>query len=203
LASIELGEKSSHPLSVYGYDKTAWAANLRRGAGWLERMRQAGRQPGEAVWRWELRLRGEALQLRKRGSEDVLVDFRRCVTLADQAAIARAWAYAFGNPNAKRPKGHYRLTVPAERFDEDGRGFPLTRTRAVDPLWRLVQEAGGQAPVESLAQVRERKEAARAEWRRKAEDVALRGLAAMVALDHRDDAHAAAQAALHRAQVGS
>ncbi|HLT39894.1 MAG TPA: DNA methyltransferase, partial [Enhygromyxa sp.] len=201
LMSIKLGEKRSHPLSVYGYDKIRRAARTGRGAGWLERMRQAGRQPGETVWRWELRLRGEALQLRKRGNDDVLVDFRRCATLADQAAIARAWAYAFGNAESERPNGHYRLTIPAERYDEDGRGFPLTRTRPVDPLWRLVQEAGGRAPIETLAQVRERKEAARAEWRRKAEDGALRGLAAMVALDHRDDAQAAAQAALHRARA--
>ncbi len=200
LASLQLGEKASNPLSVYGYDKTLWAARKGRGAGWLERMRQAGRRPGEAVWRWELRLRGEALQLRKRGRGEVVVDFRRCATLADQAAIARAWSYGFGNAKAKRQNGHYRLTVPAERFDEDGRGFPLTRTRAVDPLWRLVQEAGGQAPVESLSQVRERKEAARVEWRRKAEDTALRGLAAIVALDQRDDADAAADAALGRAR---
>src|SRR5690606_24148497 len=113
---------------------------------------------------------------------------------------ARAWAYAFGNARSDRPNGHYRLTLPAERYDENGRGFPLTRTRPIDRMWRLVQEAGGQAPIETLSQVRERKEAARGEWRRKADDVALRGLAAMVALDHRDDAHAAAQVALHRAR---
>ena len=123
LASIQLGEKCSHPLSVYGYDKTRWAARTGRGAGWLERMRQAGRLPGEAVWRWELRLRGEALQLRKRGCGNVVVDFRRCATLADQAAIARAWAHAFGNARSDRPNGHYRLTIPAERYDENGRGF--------------------------------------------------------------------------------
>ncbi|HLT39394.1 MAG TPA: hypothetical protein VK034_24090, partial [Enhygromyxa sp.] len=124
LASIQLGEKCSHPLSAYGYDKTRRAARTGRGAAWLERMRQAGRLSNEAVWRWELRLRGEALQLRKRGRGETVVDFRRCATLADQAAIARAWAYAFGNAESERPNGHYRLTIPAERYDDDGRGFP-------------------------------------------------------------------------------
>ena len=200
LASIQLGEKSSHPLSVYGYDKTRWAARTGRGAAWLERMRQAGRVDHEAVWRWELRLRGDALQLRRRGREEIEVDFRRCATLADQDAIARVWAYAVGNVDATKPSGHYRLVVPAERFDEQGRGVPSKRTRAVDPLWRLVQQAGGSTPVESLAQVRARKEAARVEWRRKAEGVALRGLAAMVALDELEDPVAAGELALVRAR---
>ena len=163
LASIQLGEKCSNPLSVYGYDKTRWAARTGRGTAWLERMRQAGREDGEAVWRWELRLRRDGLALRKRGRDEVVVDFRRCVTLADQDAIARAWTHAFGNPDADKPTGHYRLTVAAERFDTDkGCGYPLTRTRPVDPLWRLVQSGGGVAPVERLSQVRERKDAARA-----------------------------------------
>jgi site-specific DNA-methyltransferase (adenine-specific) len=199
LASIQLGEKSSNPLSIYGYDKTRRAERTGRGVAWLERMRQAGRQPGEAVWRWELRLRNDALQLRRRGADEVLVDFRRCATLADQAAIARAWTHAFGNPDADKPTGHYRLTVAADRFDDKGRGYPLTRTRALDPQWRLVQTAGGEAPVERLSQVRERKEAARAQWRAKAEETALRGLAATVALDHDDPEHAA-EAALERAR---
>lgn len=201
LASLQLGEKCSNPLSVYGYDKTRWAERTGRGVAWLERMRQAGRQPDEAVWRWELRLRGDALQLRKRGDDEILVDFRKCATLADQAAIARAWTYAFGNPDSEKPTGHYRLTVPAERFDEKGRGLPLTRTRPIDPLWRLVQTAGGEAPIETLAQVRERKAAARAQWRLEAEETALLGLASTVSLDRDlDDPEAAASVALERAR---
>lgn len=200
LHSIMLGEKCSHPLSIYGYAKSLWAETKGRGAAWLERMRQAGRLPGELVWRWELRLRRDALLLLKRGGADIVADFRRCATLADQTAIARAWAHAFGNAQSGRPKGHYRLTIPAVRYGKDDRGLPLTRIRSVDPVWRLVQEAGGQAPVEGLKLGRERQKAGRDEWQRKAEAVALRGLAALVAPDHRDDAITAGHAAVRCAQ---
>jgi hypothetical protein len=197
LDSLALGQVDDNPLSAYGYARSDKVERSGRGEAWLERLRQAGRSPGEPVWRWELRLRDDALQLRRRGSDEVVVDLRKCATLKDQVAIARVWAHAFGRTDTDT-HGHYRLVVPAERFDDKGRGMPATRVRAVDPMWRLVQTAGGQAPVEGLAQVRERKAVSRDRWRQDADELTLRGLAASVALDH-DSIDGARMLALVRA----
>ena len=184
LYSLTIGDKEREDtLSLYAYRKDQHIRrHMRKGAGeaLLERWRQAGWDGEEPVMRVEVRPRGETMRLRARGDADgeVEIDLSKLTHCADQTKLARVYAYAVGRPEGK--SGHFRLTVPSTTAT--GKLRP-TKKCEVDERWRVVQRAAGETPSETLAMCRERKKAAREDWRRRAREAGVRALAEDVALE--------------------